>query len=462
MCGRAPPVCRFSLREVSVTLAVSDRVVVSRVTRRPECLWQWVRPRILIEQLEARRHLSLNPIEATVGVPLVNVVVADAITIPANATSLQHFNVLFGSEWDYDATLVPNGDGTYKVLADVTFGRSGESTVLLYYRNNKTGGWDVLDTGVANVAAGKFTHHSQGPFYSGLAMMAGTVYEQQLVTFEPEAGVDFSSLSLVGQLEIDGEVQPGAVRLVERKDGLVDAYYDGIVTHGSAVLRLFEGSEVVGYAPFYMSAMQSEGFGFFEGTLDVEGTIRVDVSSNYWGDPWKPAGERTGWDFDLTARFRWDDGSDYTEEPWGEATVEKDAAGRWIATIPRPEGLSNKYWFGMIFISETLHRPAGQIWNAEDVALQYVGTVEPKNRNAPTPVPPPVSSEDPTPAEEPAVTDDPGETPTVRSGGAVFAAAIRTIDFNSTPQAVDIVRPGNIGVLGSFADDETADAVIEL
>ena len=109
----------------------------------------------LLELLERRLLMTMVPIDATAGVPF-NGLVATELHLPSYATSPQLMNVLINGQWDYTPTAVKNSDGTYDLYTKMTPQRAGTEEAQIIFRNNNTGGWDLLESGMETVKDNDF------------------------------------------------------------------------------------------------------------------------------------------------------------------------------------------------------------------------------------------------------------------------------------------------------------------
>src|SRR5687768_7894237 len=173
-----------------------------------------------LESLERRYFLSIVPIDATAGVPFEGIV-ATNLRLPPHATGVHLVNVLINGQWDYAPTAIVREDGTFDLHARMTPQRAGTEEMIILFRNNDTGGWDVLETGEQTVRPNHFSatvpdasHHNRVP---------GTRVRDVLATFTT------SSLTRpLDEYVVDvnwfGQSKPG--RIERQADGTVAAYVE--------------------------------------------------------------------------------------------------------------------------------------------------------------------------------------------------------------------------------------------
>jgi hypothetical protein len=361
-----------------------------------------------LEPLERRYFLSIVPIDATAGVPFEGLV-ATNLRLPAHATGIEMVNVMINGQWDYAPTAVAKADGTFDLYANMTVQRSGTETTIILFRNDLTGGWDVLETGQQTVKPNHFD--ARVPDSSIYNRIPGTLFRGAVTTFDTTPLTQPLEQYVV---EVEGLGGTRQGRLVREADGSVGAYVDDtyLPVRDSAgdvrvTIRLASASPDApdaGFARVALSVYPSIGIGVFYGAMTSDTGLRIHLPnepkyaesvSHYF----VPAAESDGWESTFTVNLIWNTGLDV--QPTTPATLVRNPDGSYaiIAELPGGEIESP-----MMKIRETIHRPAVDGMPAETYTVEYVGSFDIVTR---------IPTDDPAPVvNPPAENGAGGETPT--------------------------------------------------
>ena len=372
------------------------------------------RRRFVMEQLEHRYFLTIVPIDATAGVPF-DGIVATGLRLPDYATGLTQLNVMINGQWDYAPTAIPNDDGTFDLRTSMTIQRGGTDEMTIWFRNDTTGGWDVLERGPQTIKENHFS----------AAMPDAPVYNRVSGTKVRDAVATFTKTSNTQPLdryaaEVNWLGTPMTGRLVEQADGTVavfldNAYYPlaegGDVTVTIRLKDLSGDASVAGFARTTITTgyFGGIGIGMFYGTntSGTEFSILLPSRPPYPGVGYHyfvPAAESDGWPSTFTVRVLWQfQDHDVTTTT---ATVVRNADGTHSVAGQIPDVAFDN---GMIRIRETVSRPAIGDVPAQTYSVEYVGSFNIVDKLPEEVLAPPVT-------EQP-VTGEVEEVPTETGGG---------------------------------------------
>ena len=377
-----------------------------------------------LEQLERRYFLTIVPIDATVGVPFEGLV-ATGLRLPAHATGLELVNVMINGQWDYAPTAVVRDDGTFDLYARMTPQRSGTADTTIWFRNDRTGGWDLLESGQQTIKASHFSARIADVHVYN--RVPGTQMRDVLTTFETTE-LTQSLDDYVVEVDWFGQAKTG--RLVS-EDGAVNVYVDDaylpLARDGDVfvTIRLADaapGAPAAGYTRAYVSsgAFGGIGIGMFYGSMTSENEFRIDLpkAPPLQGTQYHyfvPAAESDGWDSTFIVDLIWHTGRNVqTSVP---ATVVRNADGSYaiVGEMPADREIQSP----QLKIHETIHRPAVDGQPAQTYTVDYVGSFEIAEGKPSEPAPvvdPPAEGEGK--IDEPANPESP-EFPVDFGGGVV-------------------------------------------
>ena len=335
-----------------------------------------------LEPLERRYFLTIVPIDATAAVPFEGLV-ATNLRLPAHATGLALVNVMINGQWDYAPTAVSHADGTFDLYARMTFQRGGTEQMSVWFRNDRTGGWDVLEQGEQTVKPNLFNASvTDVHLYD---QIPGTRVRKPLATFTTTA-LTLPLDQYVAEVNWFGEVRPG--RLVRADDGSVAVYLDNtyLPISGdedvSVTIRAAGAAPdaaPVGYSLAWVSVgSYGVGIGTFLATMTSDDTVRVELPNQpkQEGNRFHyfiPATESDGWESTFTATLIWQyhGGNEQATTP---GTVVRNADGTYsvLGQLPPDRGFE----YPMMKIRETVHRPAVDGMPAQTYTIEYVGSFD--------------------------------------------------------------------------------------
>ena len=372
------------------------------------------RRQFLMEQLEYRYFLTIVPINATAGLPFDGLVATD-LRLPDYATGVDHLNVMINGQWDYAPTAVAKGGGTFDLYARMTIQRGGTDEMTIWFRNNDTGGWDVLERGNQTITDNHFS----------AAVPDNMIYNRVPGTQMRDAVATFTTTPLTQSLDhyvadVDWLGTKMTGRLVEQAGGTVavflDAAYHPLGSGGevNVTIRLKDAAAndaPVGFSHSELSTgyFGGIGIGMFYGTFAATNGFRIElpkmppfpgVGYHYF----VPAAESDGFESTFTVELTWqlrDQNITNTT-----ATVVRNANGSYAIVGQLPDV---EFDNGMMRIRETVSRPAIGSEPAQTYTVEYVGSFNLADKLPPHLVPPPASE---LPIDEPAE-----EAPTGGGGG---------------------------------------------
>ena len=332
-----------------------------------------------LEPLERRYFLSLVPIDATAGVPFEGLV-ATNLRLPAHATGLDMVNVFINGQWDYAPTAVAREDGTFDLYAKMTVQRSGTEDMIILFRNDLTGGWDVLETGPQTVKPNHFD--ARVPDSSIYNRVPGTQFRGAVATFNTTPLTQPLDQYVV---EVEGLGRTRQGRLVREDDGSVAAYVDDAylpIDEGAGVtvtIRLANAAPdapAAGVARVNVNAYLSVGIGTFEGAKTSDVGFRIDLPNKpkYEGSAYHyfiPAAELDGWETTFAVNLIWNTSGNV--QPTTPATLVRNDDGTYAVVGELPDGrIANP----QLKIHEMVHRPAVDGMPAQTYTVEYVGSFD--------------------------------------------------------------------------------------
>jgi len=336
------------------------------------------RPLYLLEMLEQRLLMSVVPIDATAGVPFHGLVAVE-LHLPSYATSPKLMNVLLNGQWDYTPTAVQNPDGTYDLYASMTPQKAGTSDMQIIFRNNDTGSWDTLETGLETVKDNHFSNVS--PDRSIQEQIPGTQFKDPVAIFNTTA-LTQSLDHYVVSIDWYGKTKTG--RLVQQGDGTVAAYVnDGYLPtddSGSQITVTIHLASAPDGPPAGLATLSIDtgevGIGGFSATMTSDTEVRVDLPTTpptpgvMYGF-FKPAAFQEGWPSTFTVQVIWQNrtGQDAATTV---GSVVRQSNGNYAVVAPSPTDFQIS--FGMVKILETVHRPAIDGNPAQTYTISYVGS----------------------------------------------------------------------------------------
>jgi hypothetical protein len=371
------------------------------------------RRRFLMEPLEYRYFLTIVPIDATAGVPFEGLV-ATNLRLPDHATSLELINVMINGQWDYYPTAVPKGDGTFDLYAKMTIQRGGADEMTIWFRNNDTGGWDVLERGNQTIR----DNHFSAVFPDSM------IYNRVPGTQMRDAVATFTRTSLTRSLDryvadVDWLGTKMTGRLVEQPDGTVavflDAAYHPLGWGGDVgvTIRMKDASAGDGPVGFSHSELSTGyfggiGIGMFYGTFTDANGFRIELpkAPPYPGVGYHyfvPAAESDGFESTFTVELTWQLRDENITNTTGTVVRNADGSYSIIGQLPDVE-----FDNGMIRVRETVNRPAIGGEPAQTYTVEYVGSFNLADKLPPHIIPPPAS--------EPPI-DDGGDEAPIGGGG---------------------------------------------
>jgi hypothetical protein len=332
-----------------------------------------------LEPLERRYFLTIVPIDATAGVPFEGLV-ATNLRLPAHATGLALVNVMINGQWDYAPNAVARADGTFDLYSSMTVQRSGTDDMIILFRNDLTGGWDVLERGPQTVKPNHFD--ARVPDSSVYNRVPGTQFRGAVATFNTTP-LTQSLDQYVVEVEGLGAARQG--RLVREGDGSVGVYVDDtyLPVGDSAgdvrvTIRLANASPDApdaGFARVGLSVNPSIGIGVFYGAMTSDTGFRIDLPNepkhaesvyHYF----IPAAESDGWESTFAVDLIWHTGRDV--QPTTPATLVRNADGSYAIVGE----LADAVYYPQMKIRETIHRPAVDGMPAQTYTVEYVGSFD--------------------------------------------------------------------------------------
>ncbi len=334
-----------------------------------------------LETLEARRMLTLVALDATAGL-VYDGRVATQLRLPVHATGLTAVNVMVNGQWDYAPTAVSLPDGTFDLYVNMIPQRSGTGETSIWYRNDRTGGWGLLEYGQQTVKANHFNSTVADANVNDLRN--GARYTNAVATFElsDDAG---PLANYKADVNWFGTILPGRFEVIDEKT--VGVFVDAYLPTGSTAsdvtttIRLAADPDgpAKGFANTSMSvngASSGIGFGMFYGVMTSPTTFAIDLPNKpkYEGSNYHffvPVSESEGWPSTFKVEVLW---QRYDDLGTTEAAVVRNPDGtHHIVGIwpPKYNTLG-----GMIRVKETVHRPAIGAQPAESYTIEYVGSFE--------------------------------------------------------------------------------------
>ena len=374
------------------------------------------RRRFLMEQLEYRYFLTIVPIDATAGLPFDGLVATD-LRLPDYASGLDHLNVMINGQWDYAPTAVAKDDGTFDLYARMTIQRGGTDEMTIWFRNNNTGGWDVLERGNQAIRDNHFS----------AAVPDSMIYNRVPGTQIRDAVATFTTTSLTQSLDhyladVDWLGTKMTGRLVEQAGGTVGVFLDaayhplGFGGDVNVTIRLKDAAASDAPVGFSHSELSTGyfggiGIGMFYGTFTDANGFRIElpktppfpgVGYHYF----VPAAESDGFESTFTVELTWQLRDQNITNTAGTVVRNADGSYSIIGQLPDVE-----FDNGMIRVREKVNRPAIGGEPAQTYTVEYVGSFNLADKLPPHLVPPPTN-------EKPV--DDGGEEAPVGGGGFVI------------------------------------------
>lgn len=362
-----------------------------------------------LERLEPRRFLTIVPIDATAGVPFEGIV-ATQLRLPAYATGPELMNVMINGQWVYEPNAIVRADGTIDLSVSYTPQGAGTGETSVWFRNDRTGGWDLLETGQHTIKPNHF-NALHPDWYPGHRLINGAAYREPIARFNAtDLAGDLADYTV--EVNWFGQLKTG--RLVRAADGTVEAFVDNAYlptgyayADVSTTIRLQSDPTGApkGLANAYISVSHGVAIGMFYGEMTSDTDFRIDLplKARYEGVPYHffdSIGAIEGWPSTFRVELTW---QRYDNEVGSsEASVVRNADGSFKIVGTFPEGVNSNG--GMIRVFETVSRPPVDGMPAETYTVQYVGSFELTNRNVryEPPVYPPSLGE-PTVGESPSI-----------------------------------------------------------
>jgi hypothetical protein len=257
----------MSIQRVKVLGSVSR----SHRTAPAEWLVPTTRARPRMEMLEQRRLLAVHPLQATVGIPTGEVLLASDVVLPAGA-NVNQMDLQWPDGWcsyggseDESFRVVTKPDGKIDIYGSHTF-----SSLLSYappvitavYRNPATGSWDTFLEVPATVAPNKLSSVNNRP----VNVIPGVDYELEIARFPVPPGTTIDPDDLTAEITLyDGRVLQGMVDAFG--DGSIRVSYTGGIEgelDGDVQVRLLENNQPIGQARVYLMSYKSVGIGATE------------------------------------------------------------------------------------------------------------------------------------------------------------------------------------------------------
>lgn len=376
-----------------------------------------------LERLECRYFLTIVPIDATVGVPF-DGLVATNLRLPAHATGLELMNVLINNQYDYYPRAVARDDGSFDLYAKLTPQQSGTGQMVITFRNDITGGWDILETGAQTVKPAHFD--TRMPNEHKYDQLPGTLMRDPVATFTKTALTRPLDEYVVA---VDWNGQSHGGHLALRDDGSVGAYVDGAylpldtdlnVTTTVRLAAAAPDAPAVGYAETYVGGISglSIGIGMFYGWMESDTDFHIELPKvpKYETSQFhffRPVAEKEGWPSSFTVTLNWTHRDDSVATTTG--TVTRNADGSYAVTGQIPDVTFDN---AQLKIRETVQRPATGGAPAAVFTIEYVGSFE-------------LSLEKPTDAPAPVEQPPAGELPGGFEGGGMMPVDVAGLSDDS-------------------------------
>ena len=381
------------------------------------------RNRFLMEALEYRYFLTIVPIDATAGVPF-DGIVATGLRLPEYATSLELINVMINGQYDYYPTAVVRPDGSFDLIAKFTPQRSGTADTYITFRNDRTGGWDLLDSGQQTIKPGHFD--ARMPDEHKYSLLPGTLMRDAVATFNTTE-LTRSLDEYVVEVDWAGKTLSG--HLAFKEDGSVGAYVEEAYVPLNRDMDVFVSirlkdaapdAPAVGHARTYVSTSGlSIGIGMFYGTNTSDTTfeIRLPRQPRHAGANYHffiPVAEVEDWETTFAVNLLWTFKDDTVAVTTGSVVRHDDGSYSVVGEVPNV-----RFDNGQIKIRETVDRPAVGGAPAETYTIEYVGSFNLVDQLPPHLIPPP-ASEQPSEGEGEGEGDDGTTVGVVGGGGGAF------------------------------------------